>query len=145
VNGDTQSFQRHTRWVPPFHFVVLPILLVNLIWSLWQVFKAFSWPTVLAALVAFALFGIAIYARNFALSVQDRVIRLEMRLRLERLLSPDLHGRIPGLTVEQLVGLRFAGDDELPALVREVLEKNITARKEIKRRIRNWQADHQRA
>ncbi|HVQ54844.1 MAG TPA: DUF6526 family protein, partial [Thermoanaerobaculia bacterium] len=74
-----------------------------------------------------------------------RVIRLEMRLRLERLLSPELHARIAGLTVEQLVGLRFASDDELPALVREVLEKNITERKEIKRRIRNWQADHQRA
>jgi len=145
VSGDTQSFQRHARWVPPFHFVVLPILLINLIWSLWQAFKAFSWPTLLAALVAFALFGVAIYARTFALSVQDRVIRLEMRLRLERLLSSDLHPRIPGLSVEQLVGLRFAGDDELPTLVREVLEKNITARKEIKRRIRNWQADHQRA
>jgi len=145
VSGESQSFAHHARWVPPFHFVVLPILLVNLIWSLWQVFKAPSWPTLLAALVAFALFGIAIYARTFALTVQDRVIRLEMRLRLERLLSPDLHARVPGLTVEQLVGLRFASDEELPALAREVLEKNITTRKEIKRRIRSWQADHQRA
>ncbi len=141
----TQSFEHHARWVPPFHFVVLPILLVNLIWSLWQVFKAPAWPTLLAVLVAFALFGMAIYGRTFTLTVQDRVIRLEMRLRLERLLSPDLHARIPGLSVEQLVGLRFASDDELSALVREVLEKNITERKEIKRRIRNWQADHQRA
>ena len=145
MSGESQSFAHHARWVPPFHFVVLPILLVNLIWSLWQVFKAPSWPTLLAALVAFALFGIAIYARTFALTVQDRVIRLEMRLRLERLLSPDLHARVPGLTVEQLVGLRFASDEELPALAREVLEKNITTRKEIKRRIRSWQADHQRA
>ena len=140
-----QSFEHHTRWVPPFHFVVLPILLVNLIWSLWQAFKAPSWPTILAALVAFALFGLAIFARNFALTVQDRVIRLEMRLRLEKLLSADLKGRIADLTVDQLVGLRFAGDDELAALVREVLEKNIADRKEIKRRIKSWQADHQRA
>jgi hypothetical protein len=145
VSGPQQSFENHTRWVPPFHFVILPILLVNLLWSLWQVFKAPSWPTLLAVLMAFALFGAAVYARNFALTVQDRVIRLEMRLRLERLLAADLKGRIGDLTVEQLVGLRFAGDDELPALVREVFEKNIADRKEIKRRIKNWQADHQRA
>ena len=145
MSGEKQSFEHHARWVPPFHFVVLPILLVNLIWSLWQAFKAPSWPTILAALVAFALMGLAVFARNFALTVQDRVIRLEMRLRLERLLAADLKGRIAELTVEQLVGLRFAGDEELPALVREVLEKNIADRKEIKRRIKNWQADHQRA
>ncbi len=121
------------------------ILAVNLVWSLYQVFKAPSWPTILAALMAFAFAGMAIYGRNFALAVQDRVIRLEMRLRLEKLLPAELKARIPGLTVEQLVGLRFAGDDELPALVREVVEKNITDRKEIKRRIKNWQPDHQRA
>ena len=145
MSDGTQSFAHHARWVPPFHFVVLPILLVNLVWSLWQVFKAPAWPTLLAVFVAFALLVMAIYARTFALAVQDRVIRLEMRLRLERLLSADLHARIPGFSVEQLVGLRFASDDELPALAREVLEKNITQRKEIKRRIRNWQADNQRA
>lgn len=145
MSGEKQSFEHHARWVLPFHFVVLPIFLVNLLWALREVFRAPSWPTLLAALVAVALFGLAIYARNFALTVQDRVIRLEMRLRLERLLAADLKGRIADLTVEQLVGLRFAGDDELPALVREVFEKNIADRKEIKRRIKNWQADHQRA
>ena len=145
MSEGTQSFEHHVRVVPPFHFVILPILGVNLLWALYQVYTAPAWPTLLAVLVAFALVGMAIYARNFTLTVQDRVIRLEMRLRLEKLLSPDLHARIAGLTVEQLVGLRFASDDELPALVREVLEKNITERKEIKRRIRNWQADHQRA
>ena len=140
-----QSFEHHARFVPPFHFGVLMILVVNLLWSLYQLFRAPSWPTVLAALMAFAFVGTALYARNFALTVQDRVIRLEMRLRLERLLAADLKARIPELTVEQLIGLRFAGDDELPTLVREVLEKNISNRKDIKRRVKNWQADNLRA
>ena len=145
MSGSQQSFEHHVRLVPPFHFGVLVIFAVNLLWSLYQLVKAPSWPTVLAALMAFAFVGMAIYGRNFALAVQDRVIRLEMRLRLEKLLPPELKPRILDLSVEQLVGLRFAGDEELPALVREVLEKNITDRKEIKRRVKTWQADHLRA
>lgn len=145
MSGPKQSFEHHVRLVPPFHFGVLPILLINLLWSLYQLYKVPSWPTVLATLMALAFLGMAIYGRNFVLAVQDRLIRLEMRLRLEKLLAADLQARIPGLTVEQLVGLRFAGDEELPALVREVIEKNITDRKEIKRRIKDWQADYQRA
>ena len=140
-----QSFENHTRWVPPFHFVVLPILAVNLVWSLYQLVKAPSWPTVLAVLMGFAFVGTALFARLFALAVQDRVIRLEMRLRLERLLPADLKSRIPDLSPDQFIALRFAGDAELPALVREVLDKNLTDRKQIKQKIRDWQADHLRA
>lgn len=95
--------------------------------------------------MAFAFVGTALYARLFALTVQDRVIRLEMRLRLERLLPADLKSRIPELSPDQFVSLRFAGDAELPALVREVLDKNLTDRKQIKQKIRDWQADHLRA
>lgn len=145
MSNQKQSFENHTRWVPPYHFGVLPILLVNLVWSLYQLVKAFSWPTVLGTLMALAFIGMALFARTFALTVQDRVIRLEMRLRLEKLLSADLKARIPDLTPDQFIGLRFAGDEELPALVREVLDKNLTDRKEIKRRVKNWQADHLRA
>ncbi len=139
-----QAFENHTRWVPIYHFAISTILLVNLVWSLYQAVRAFSWPTLLAALMALAFVGLFLYARTFALTVQDRVIRLEMRLRLERLLGADLKPRIPDLTKDQFVSLRFASDAELPALVREVLEKNVTDRKEIKRRIRDWQADHLR-
>jgi len=145
MSNQKQSFEHHVRLVPPFHFGVLGILFINLVWSLYQLVKAFSWPTVLATLMALAFIGMAIFARVFTLTVQDRVIRLEMRLRLERLLSADLKGRIQDLTPDQFISLRFAGDEELPALVREVLEKNITDRKEIKRRVKNWQADHLRA
>jgi hypothetical protein len=77
--------------------------------------------------------------------VQDRVIRLEMRLRLERLLAPELRSRIPEFTVAQLISLRFASDGELPALARQVLDENLTDRKAIKRRIKNWQPDFLRA
>lgn len=145
MSNQKQSFENHARWVPPYHFGVLPILLVNLVWSLYQLVKAFSWPTVLGTLMALAFVGMALFARTFALTVQDRVIRLEMRLRLERLLSADLKGRIQDLTPDQFISLRFAGDEELPVLVREVLDKNLTDRKEIKRRVKNWQADHLRA
>jgi len=84
-------------------------------------------------------------ARIFALTVQDRVIRLEMRLRLRDLLPADLQPRIPEFTRAQLVALRFAGDRELPALARRVLEERLTDRKAIKAMIVDWQADHLRA
>jgi hypothetical protein len=85
------------------------------------------------------------FARLFALAVQDRVIRLEERLRLERLLPPDLQPRIQDFATAQLVALRFASDAELPALARKVLAENITDRKVIKRMIQNWRPDYQRA
>jgi hypothetical protein len=93
--------------------------------------------------IAFVL--IFFYARTFVLTVQDRVIRLEMRLRMERLLPPELRSRVSEFTVPQLISLRFAGDDELPVLARQVLDEKLSDRKTIKRRIKNWQADFLRA
>jgi hypothetical protein len=145
ANPAPQSFEHHARYVPLYHVVLFGILVLNLFWSLYNLVRGFSFATVMGVLMALAFLGFFAYLRVFPLTVQDRVIRLEMRLRLERLLAPDWKARIPELTREQLVALRFAGDDELPGLVREVLEKNLTDRKEIKRKIRNWQADHFRA
>ncbi len=84
------------------------------------------------------------YARQFALTVQDRMIRLEMRLRLAKVLPADLAQRIGELTVSQLIGLRFAGDEEIPDLVRKVLTEGIGDRTAIKRMVRNWQGDYLR-
>jgi len=140
-----QSFENHARWVPLYHFVISTILLLNFVWSLYLLVKAVSWPTVLGVLMAFSFLGMFYYLRTFALAVQDRVIRLEMRLRLRDLLPAELKPRIGDLSPDQLIALRFAGDDELPGLVREVFEKNLTSRKEIKRRIKNWHGDHLRA
>jgi len=85
------------------------------------------------------------FARIFALKVQDRVIRLEMRMRLQQVLPPDLRGRIPEFAVGQLVALRFAGDAELPELARKVLDEKLTDRSAIKKMIRDWQPDELRA
>jgi hypothetical protein len=139
-----QSYENHARWVPLYHFVISTVLLANLVWSVCLLVRGFSWPTVLGVLMALAFFGIFFYARFFALRVQDRVIRLEMRLRLKDVLPAELQGRIADLTADQLIGLRFSGDDEIAALTREALEKNLT-RQQIKQKIRHWRADHYRA
>jgi hypothetical protein len=140
-----QSFKNHAKFVPLFHFVTFPILLVN---SIWTIVRAVSRPggdTIMAALLGVALVLLAFLARTFALRVQDRVIRLEMRLRLRELLPPDLVPRIGELKPRQLVALRFAGDRELPALVRRILDERLQDSKAIKQMITDWQADHLRA
>lgn len=140
-----QNFQNHAKFVPAFHMFVLPVLLINVIWSLVELRHGIGFGSVFNVLLAVALLTLAFCARTFALAVQDRVIRLEMQLRLERLLPPELRPRIPEFAVGQLVGLRFASDDELPALARQVLEDKLTDRKEIKKRVKNWRPDFLRA
>lgn len=140
-----QSFANHTRIVPAYHMVAFPILAINLLWSVYQVIRDLTADTVIGLLLAFALVIIFLFARLFTLSVQDRVIRLEMRLLLEKLLPADLQPRIPEFTVAQLVALRFASDEELPALARRVLTENITDRKVIKQMIQKWKPDNLRA
>ncbi len=140
-----QNYSNHARLVPPFHFFALPVLLVNIGWKIYQAIKTPSADTVIATFVAVALIIVALCARLFALKVQDRVIRLEMRLRMAGVLPPELRARIPEFTVDQLIGLRFASDEELPALARKVLDERIAARKPIKQMVKNWQADEMRA
>jgi Family of unknown function (DUF6526) len=140
-----QSYANHFRIVPLFHLVLSLILLVNFFYCLVRAIVAFSWPTLLAALMGFAFILMFVYMRTFPLTVQDRLIRLEMRLRLERVLPADLKARIPDLTVPLLIALRFASDAELPALARDVLDQKLTRPKDIKQKIRDWQADHLRA
>lgn len=140
-----QSFRNHSRFVPLFHFVIGPILLVNFLWACYRLFRGLPYQPVfdrvLDMLVALALIGVFFFARIFALTAQDRVIRLEERLRLERLLPDDLRPRIPELTRGQLIALRFASDEELPALTRQVLEQRIRDPREIKKQIRHWRGD----
>jgi hypothetical protein len=95
--------------------------------------------------VAAALLTLALLARSQALAVQDRVIRMEMRLRLRQALPADLHPRIHDLSARQLVALRFASDAELPELVREILDGKLETGKQIKQRVKNWQSDWLRA
>ena len=141
----TQDFENHAKIVPAFHYFVLPILTLNLGWSIYHLIHAFSADTLISALLAMALIVLALWARTFALTVQDRVIRLEMRLHLMQLLPAELRPRIPEFTVNQLVALRFASEAELPTLARKVLDEKISDRKSIKRLIQNWQPDLLRA
>ncbi len=139
-----QSYKNHTRWLPPFHFFVLPILLINIVNVARLTLASPSLSTGFSLLVAVALFMTALLARLMALAAQDRVIRLEMQLRLRELLPPDLQGRITDLTPDLLVGLRFAGDAELPELVRQVLSETLTTRKSVKLAVKIWRGDHLR-
>jgi hypothetical protein len=141
-----QSFESHAKWVPPFHFFVLPVLLINLGFSIyWCVTTWFTIHGVLSVLLAAALFVGMVMARVMAMKVQDRVIRLEERLRFERLLPADLHARIGEFTIEQMVALRFASNAELPELARKVLQEKLNDRKAIKRMIKTWRPDLARA
>jgi hypothetical protein len=145
-----QSFANHTKTFPPFHFFLLPMLLVNLgssVYSLvfWGWRGRYTFASFLGVLMALALIAGFFSARIFALTVQDRVIRLEERLRYARLLPADLQPRIGEFTVDQIVSLRFASDEELPALARKVLDEKPADRKAIKRLITNWKPDNLRA
>jgi hypothetical protein len=143
---DQQSFANHRRIVPAFHLFALPVLGLNFFWSCFRVWRShFSADSIERVLVAAALIVAILYARMFALSVQDRVIRLEERLRFARLLPENLKPRIEEFTVAQLVSLRFASDAELPALASKVLSDNLQDRKQIKQMVQNWKADYLRA
>lgn len=140
-----QNFENHARFVPAYHLFAFFVFLINFGWRLYELKNGIGFGSIMAALVAAALLVLWLYARMFALTVQDRVIRLEMRVRLERLLDSELRPRIGEFSLAQLISLRFASDVELPALARQVLEENLNDRKAIKRRIKNWQADVLRA
>ncbi|HYU32410.1 MAG TPA: DUF6526 family protein [Thermoanaerobaculia bacterium] len=143
-----QSYQSHRQYVPGFHFVTFGILVVNIFWALWRLFQGAGLPVadrVWGVVMAIALALLAWYTRTFPMRVQDRVIRLEERLRIAQLLPPDLASRIGELRPGQLVALRFAGDEEIPELTRKVLAGELRGGEEIKKSIRHWRPDHLRA
>jgi hypothetical protein len=140
-----QNYQNHAHYVPAFHFVAFPLLVINFVWAAFQLRYGFTGASVMGVLLAIALVVLAFTLRSMVTRVQDRVIRLEMRLRLKEILPAAMHGEIMRLTPGQLVALRFASDTEMPALCREVLEGKLASRKEIKMKVQNWQGDYLRA
>jgi hypothetical protein len=141
-----QSFSNHTRYFPPFHFFVLPMLLANLIVQLyWMRDFGLTFRGVFGPLLALALLLGFLSCRVFALIVQDRVIRLEEQMRYSRIFPADLQARCSEFTTAQIVSLRFASDAELPTLARKVLDGKMQNRKEIKQMIQNWKPDYIRA
>lgn len=139
-----QTYANHTRWVPVFHYVACPIFLLNVIVAVYRLVTDFGADTAFGALLALGLAIMLLQLRQHALHVQDRVIRLEERLRMRELLPADLQPRINDFTTRQLIGLRFASDAELPDLARKVLADDLTSLKAIKEQIRTWRPDYQR-
>lgn len=136
-----QNFANHTQKLPPLYTAAALILAANLVWSVWTLFHSLTPGNALAVLTAFALLVVGLYARTNAQVVQNRVIRLEERLRLANILPADLKARIGELSTGQLIALRFASDAEVTELTREVLAGDIQDKKVIKGKIRNWRAD----
>jgi hypothetical protein len=143
--NSVQTYKNHGRLLPAFHFFVLPVLLVNVINAIRHLWLMTAWTTAWGVVFAIGLLMLGLLSRAQAISVQDRVIRLEMRLRLQQLLPPDLQARIHELTPRQLIAMRFASDDEMTDLAREVLAGNLSTTKAIKMRVKNWQGDFMRA
>jgi hypothetical protein len=141
-----QNLKNHTRFHPPFHFFLLPMLLLNFMFSIYVTIR--HWPEhwalhlwwIAMAIVFFVMAGLS---RGAALTAQDRIIRLEERLRLHALLPAEDRAHINEFSIKQLVALRFASDDELPALAHRTLTQNLEP-KAIKQSIVNWRGDYHR-
>lgn len=136
-----QSYESHRRWVPAFHFFVLPVLLANVFVTIFRLIGDPRGPTAWSVVVAVALFLGVFLLRGMPLRAQDRVIRLEERARLGGLLPNDLRTRVDELTPAQFIALRFAPDDEVPDLTRRTLDGELKTPADIKRAIKNWRAD----
>lgn len=145
MSSPTQSFANHARWQPLYHFFASPVTAIYAVYAITQVFGDPSKANIIHALWAAAISAAVVSSRIMALTVQNRIIRLEMRLRLQDVLSGELLTRSKALSVRQLIALRFASDAELPALVERTLKGEFKNGKEIKAAIKDWQADWLRA
>jgi hypothetical protein len=141
---EAQNFKNHTRWDPPMHFLVLPLLLVNLAFAITYCVR--HWPdhaklSIWWIVMSVVFIVLAVNSRVKTLRAQDRIIRLEERLRMAALLPVDELARSKALTEAQIVALRFASDDELPALVNRTLDEKLTP-EQIKQAINSWRPDY---
>lgn len=140
----SQTLASHRRWIPMWHFFAIPVLVANVIVVATHFARDPQLINGWAVVVAIALLIGIFLSRSMPLRAQDRIIRLEERSRLERVLPNDLRGRVGELTPSQLVAIRFAPDDEVPELTRRALNGELKSQGDIKRAIRNWRSDHLR-
>src|SRR5258708_22487495 len=139
--AETQTYATHRRWVPYFHFFALPILALNVLVQIYYLYRHPSVWSVWGLVVSGALFALPLAIRSMVTTAQDRIIRLEETLRLQRCLPPEMRGRVGELTTGQLIALRFSSEEELPELTRAVLGGALKSREDIKLRIKNWRPD----
>ena len=144
MTEQVQNFENHAKMVPAYHGVATALVVLPTLYFAYLAITDFSVERLAFFAFCAGMIIIALFARVFPLGVQDRVIRLEERMRMESLLPDDLKGRIKEVTTAQLIGLRFASDEELTDLVRRVLDEGIADPRVIKKAIGNWRADHQR-
>jgi hypothetical protein len=144
--NETQNFSNHKRNFPLFHFVAAPLLAIYLIYSIYVLVRAPSLTSVMGLVLAAGVVAMLFASRLMALRVQDRVIRLEMTLRLQRMLGPvaaaDALARLP---LGRVIALRFASDAELPGLIARVLSQELSTSAQVKQAISEWQPDLLRA
>ena len=136
-----QSYANHTKYDPAFHFFLVPILAFNVIGHIITLYRAPSIYTIWSLVVSFALLVLLFKVRLYSLKVQDRVIRLEERLRLAEHLPRPMHSSIGQLSESQLIALRFASDAELSTLVAKTVAGKLKP-KEIKQSIAEWRPDY---
>jgi Family of unknown function (DUF6526) len=144
MSKTAQSFENHAMMVPGYHYWATGMVMLPTLFFAYRTVTAFSLDALALLVFCVGVVLTGLYARLFPLGVQDRVIRVEERRRMERLLPDDLQGRISEFTIDQCVALRFASDGELPELARRVLEEGLADRKSIKRLVEHWRADHSR-
>jgi hypothetical protein len=135
-----QYYANHRRFVPLYHFVTALLVLVNLAFACVHLYLHHTYGALVGLLVAFILLSLFWYARSFPEVLQDRLIRLEESLRYQKVLPADLQSRAGQLTLRQIIGLRFASDAELTALVRRALDEKLSEN-QIKKEVKTWRAD----
>ena len=138
-----QTYANHVKYDPPFHFFLVPVAAANVILAIIHLIRFPSFGAVWFLVLSLAFLVTIGRMRAYGAGVQDRVIRLEERLRLSQLLPEPLRSRIGELSDKQLVGLRFASDAELPALVQRALDEKLSPG-DIKKAVTNWRADYSR-
>lgn len=140
----TQNYANHVRYHAPYHFFLTPVLTIYLGWTIAKLGKAPTWDNLFSLLIAISLIVLMALIRIYALRVQDRIIRLEERLRYQQVLTPELAAKASQMPTRFIVALRFASDQELPGLVQRVLAGEFTKGAEAKRAIQSWRADYLR-
>jgi len=143
MSNKPQSFSSHAKFDPPFHFFVLPVLLLNIFVVAYLLIRHPGIGGAWLLLVSVALLVLAARLRSWATHLQDRVIRVEERIRLAAILPEPLRARIAELSDSQIVGLRFASDAELPALFQRAVDEKLS-RADIKKAITDWRPDYSR-